>query len=200
MVGPGILAHKSYATIPACAHFSRNRACEYSTILGALLKIGRLPQVRGHFSHNKAAKLAVQIIEFETYKIRARARPAGSIANVELSVRDNGGYASRVRDGASRLRGPRRQPHVQAAQRQFPATQIPIPVRSVECDDDLGFRHAKVTQRHKRKGAASLQPLVYLARPAELEPTNIPLEISRGNRTAQLVVPVLLEHRPDHAH
>ena len=42
---------------------------------------------------------------------------------------------------------------------------------SVEPGRRPSFSHAKVTQWDKKKVAASLQPLVYLARPAGLEPT-----------------------------
>jgi Carbon starvation protein CstA len=45
-----------------------------------------------------------------------------------------------------------------------------------------------------------LQALDYLARPVGFEATNIPLEISSGNCTAQLLIAALLEHRPDHPH
>ena len=49
-----------------------------------------------------------------------------------------------------------------------------------------------------KKGLHRCKPLIYLARPAGFEPTNIPLEISSGNCKAQLVISVLLEHRPDY--
>src|ERR1700674_3916831 len=69
--------------------------------------------------------------------------------------------------------------YFQTALRQFIANQIPGPARSAASRRRLGFCHAKVTQREKRKGGASLQPLVYLARPAGLEPTT-PWFVARG--------------------
>jgi hypothetical protein len=54
--------------------------------------------------------------------------------------------------------------YFQTALRHFIANQIPVPARSAASRRRLGFCHAKVTQREKSKGAASLQPLVYLAR------------------------------------
>src|SRR6202049_2366586 len=63
-----------------------------------------------------------------------------------------------------------RRSYFQTALRQFTANQMSIPARSAKSRRRLGFCHAKVTQQEKRKGAASLQPLVYLARPAGLEP------------------------------
>src|ERR1700674_1843220 len=60
-----------------------------------------------------------------------------------------------------------RRSYFQTALGQLIANQIPSPARSATSRRRLGyFCHAKVTQREKRKGAASLQPLVYLARPA----------------------------------
>jgi hypothetical protein len=56
--------------------------------------------------------------------------------------------------------------YFQTAPRHFIANPIPGPARSAASRRRLGFCHAKVTQREKSKGAASLQPLVYLARPA----------------------------------
>jgi len=58
----------------------------------------------------------------------------------------------------SSLRRQRRS-YFQTALRQFIANQIPGPARSAASRRRLGFCHAKVTQREKSKGAASLQPV-----------------------------------------
>src|SRR6266849_1161327 len=70
----------------------------------------------------------------------------------------------------SSLRRQRRS-YFQTALHQLIANQIPSRAHFAESRRRPGFCHAKVTQREQSKGAASLQPLVYLARPAGLEPT-----------------------------